>query len=329
MQKHITSFQTLDKSTGFTLLELMIVLVISAIVSLGAYAAYSLQSKSYSTQREVARVQQDLRGSLYMLESDILNIGRDPYMSNRYGITNVGYFNFTPGTLDTAMAASNFVMPADHRDAYFASFPVLEFTSLGIDADNDGIGDSQMAIRYQIFDFGNDGRPDLCRRANPGMRVDNENTAATQNMLVAEGVVAIGYAFAYNPNPDGHYRMARSAPGNNVIWGADTDGDGQLDTNLDANQDGVIDITDDDLSNDGVIDTGDRALVPPVDLRNVVAVRIWIMLQSDRESQNNIIDQNNYLVGNRIIPPRGTFFNDRFIRRVETVTLALRNFKKS
>jgi hypothetical protein len=63
-----------------------------------------------------------------------------------------------------------------------------------------------------------------------------------------------------------------------------------------------------------------------------VAVRIWLLLQSERESPENMVDNNFYGVGNRIIPPPANFnngFNDRFKRRLETVTVALRNFHKS
>ncbi len=310
---------------GFTLVELMITMAITAVILLSVYAAYSIQSKSYSTQREVAKIQQDLRGALYMMEFDVLNAGRDPNLSNRYGLTDIRSYDYHTGSLDNTMLPAAFVRPVEPSTICFASFPVLEFTSLRTDTNNDNIGDAQMTIRYQVYDFNNDGRLDLGRRVNGGAPD-----------LVAEGVVAVGYAFAYNPNPDGHYKMDRTAPAipgtlGNVIWAADTNGDSLLDTNIDGTGDGEITAADDTDGN-GVIDSLDLGgpLASSVDLRNIVAVRIWLLLQSERPSPENVIDRNYYVVGNRIIPPPNQApFNDRYQRRVETVTLALRNFKKS
>lgn len=333
------------KTSGFTLIELMIVLAISIIISLGAYAAYSLQSRSYTTQREVSRVQQDLRGALYLIESDLLNACRDPYQSGRYRITNTGYYDYRTGALDNPMLPAAFAMPAAPSTAYFQSYPVLEFTSLIIDDDLDLIPNAARTVRYQIYDFGNDGRLDLCRRANAGMVLQAEDPAKATDILVAEGVVAIGFAFAYNPTPDGRYILARTPPAvgapagtlGNVIWAIDTNGDGVLDTNIDRTGDGDITL-DDDTDDNGIIDNLDMAIGGAValpgraELKNIAAVRVWLLVQSDREGLENPIDRNHYVVGNRIIPPgknAATAFNDRFVRRVETVTIALRNYRKT
>lgn len=324
---------------GFTLVELMITLAISSIIAICVYASYSVQSKSFSTQRQVSKIQQDMRGALYLMESDLLNACRDPNMTDRYRLTDIRWYGFIEGaTLDSLQAPNPFIWVAPPNSIYFTSYPVLEFASLRRDADGDGIGDAPVTIRYQVYDFNNDGRPDFGRRTVNGVA-----PAAVGNpLLVAEGVVAVGYAFAFNnkDNPDGKYEISRTPPVaggdplGNIIWAVDGNGDNRLDTNIDITGDGEITLAD-DISGDGVIDAGDgagAALAAPVTINRVVAVRIWLLLQSERESPENVIDTNQYVVADRIIPnpvanPNG--FQDRFKRRVKTVTVALRNFRKS
>ena len=327
---------------GFTIVELMITLAIGSIIALAVYATYSLQSKTFSTQRQVARIQQDMRGAIYMMESDLLNGFRDPGMTNRYTMTDIRPYDFDMGQLDTALPTAPFVMPpagamAAGNHIFFTSYPVLEFSALRQDTDGDGVGDAPMTIRYQICDFNNDGRPDLGRRVVLGGTPPGVNVGPPA--LVAEGVVAVGYAFAYNQRPNGDYAINRTDPPppgailGNIIWAVDSDGDNQLDTNVDIDGDGQITLAD-DMNNDGIINAFDNAaatLPPPspVGIANVVAVRIWLLLQSERQSPENVIDTNQYVVADRIIPPNPNGFRDRFKRRVKTVTVALRNYRKS
>lgn len=329
---------------GFTLVELLITLAVSAIIAVCVFTTYSVQSKTFSTQRQVSKIQQDMRGALYLMESDLLNACRDPDMTNRYHLTDIRWYGYIDGaTLDNVYLPAPFVYAAPPNSIYFDRYPVLEFASQRLDEEPagalDGIGDEPVTIRYQVYDFNNDGRPDLGRRivnlAGDGV------IANTQITLVAEGVVAVGYAFAYNEkdNPNGKYEITRTTPAagftlGNIIWAVDGNGDNRLDTNIDITGDGEITVAD-DISGDGVIDAGDNVnakLPEPVDLDKVVAVRIWLLLQSERESPENVIDTNKYVVADRIIPDPATNpdgFQDRFKRRVKTVTVAIRNYRKS
>ncbi len=322
--------------SGLTMIELLIALAVTSVIALSVFTAYSVQSNSFSTQRQVSRIQQDLRGALYMMESDLLNSSRDPGMTGLYTIRDVRYYDFNLATLDTDLGPSPFAMPAIAGSSlYFASFPVLEFTSLRRDTDGDGVGDAPVTVRYQIYDNNNDGRPDLGRRFVFGM--PPANALPAQPALVAEGVIARGFACAFNLNPDGKYEITRTAPVaggdplGNIIWAVDSDGDNLLDTNIDIDGDGQITVVD-DFSGDGIINALDSPLATlpaTVNLNTAVAVKIWILVQSRDQSPENVIDRNRYVVADRIIPPNPNGFGDRFKRRVKTVTIALRNYRKS
>ncbi len=60
---------------GLTLVELMIVLVLSLVLMAAAYMSYQVQSASSRTQAQVSQMQQDLRVAMYNLSKDIRNVG--------------------------------------------------------------------------------------------------------------------------------------------------------------------------------------------------------------------------------------------------------------
>lgn len=63
---------------GFTLVELMIAMVISALVMASVYSVYYTQQKSYIDQEEVAAMHQNLRAAMYFMEREIRMAGCDP-----------------------------------------------------------------------------------------------------------------------------------------------------------------------------------------------------------------------------------------------------------
>lgn len=63
---------------GFTLVEIMIALAVSCIVSGAIYSFYSSQQKTYRTQQQIANMQQNLRSCTYLLEKEIKLAGYDP-----------------------------------------------------------------------------------------------------------------------------------------------------------------------------------------------------------------------------------------------------------
>lgn len=63
---------------GLTLVELMIVMVLSIVLMSAVYVAYQAQHKTGRLQEYVATMQQDLRAGFMIMERDIRNAGCDP-----------------------------------------------------------------------------------------------------------------------------------------------------------------------------------------------------------------------------------------------------------
>ena len=60
-----------NKNRGFTLIELMVAMVISTIVLAGVYAAYHSQVKSYTKQKVVIEMQQNVRNAMYFMQGSL------------------------------------------------------------------------------------------------------------------------------------------------------------------------------------------------------------------------------------------------------------------
>jgi len=67
---------------GLTLVELMIVMVLSIVLMGAVYVAYQAQYKTGRLQEHVATMQQDLRAGFMIMEKDIRNAGCDPTFLN-------------------------------------------------------------------------------------------------------------------------------------------------------------------------------------------------------------------------------------------------------
>ncbi len=277
------------KNGGFTLLELMVALFVSLILVGAVYATYSVEQRSYLKQRLIADVQQNVRGTLLILQRHIRLAG-SANASN--GITSVELVDLS-GNPDTN-----------------------GFPSISLQGDFDLDGNSDTAV-FRLYDFMGDGFNDM------GL---NFNGGGTQ--LLAEGIQAVGLAYAIDDDGDGV--LDTIGGGNNLIWAIDSNNDGLLDTNLDTNGDGVIDINDDG-DNNGIISSGDGpfgTINPPVSINSIRMVQIWVLGESQREETQGTLDTGFYVVGHRVLPDPNTNpngFQDRFRRRLMTGTVFCRN----
>ncbi|PXF58740.1 MAG: prepilin-type cleavage/methylation domain-containing protein [Deltaproteobacteria bacterium] len=74
-----------SKSNGFTLVELLVAMVITGIVSAAIFSTFLFQQKSYLIQEQVAEMQQNLRAAMNMTVRDIRMAGYDPDRTSQTG----------------------------------------------------------------------------------------------------------------------------------------------------------------------------------------------------------------------------------------------------
>ena len=60
--------------TGFTLIEILVVLAISGLVMTAIYTTFRFQQQSYSLQRQMVAMEQNLRSAMIMMEKEMLPI---------------------------------------------------------------------------------------------------------------------------------------------------------------------------------------------------------------------------------------------------------------
>jgi type IV pilus assembly protein PilW len=277
--------------SGFTLVELLVGIVIAGILTIGIYATYSTNRQTVMTQRQVADMQQQLRGSLYTMERDIRAAGFDP---NGVATTLV------PAGITDIRKYAVVAEPSDPFGALdINGSPML---TVRCDSNSDGILEQST---YLLYDIGNDGIVDLARTTDGGLTYD----------LVAEGIQAIGFAYAIDADLDGNIDTINPAdPNSHIIWAVDTNNDNLLDANLDVDDNGDIDSVD--------LTAGPAALAAaPVPLDRIRMVRIWLLSRSTRQAKKAILDNNQYVVGDKIIPPA----NDTFRRRTLMISIKCRN----
>lgn len=87
----------LTKKEGFTLSELLVAMVISAVVMAAIHSSYTSQARSYVVQEQMAAMQQNLRAAMFYMEKETRMAGCDPTRAANAGITtaNASSISFT------------------------------------------------------------------------------------------------------------------------------------------------------------------------------------------------------------------------------------------
>lgn len=143
---------------GFTLVELLVVMVIAGIVLASIYSAYYSQQRSYTTQDQVAAMQQNLRVGMEMMVTEMRMAGYDPSGSAGAGILDIGW------------------------DAALNRYTSINFT---MDINENGTtGDSNENVTYSLY-TPSDGIEKLGRKS----------TATATNQPVAEHIDALDFVY--------------------------------------------------------------------------------------------------------------------------------------
>ena len=237
-----------NASSGFTLIELVITMLVTAVMSIAVATNYISQEEASSTVREVAQLQQQLRGAMYIMELDLRITGYDPEGSGSFGVINVQRWSITDENTDPALSVNG-----------SPSLTVAYDWDPGVPANANTNGNGLLeepTPAYRLFDDNNDGIFDLVR-----------DDGTKPRPILAEGIDAVGYAYAFDADGDGD--LDRS-PGGFVIWAVDSDNDNFLDTNLDATDDGVIDRNDDTDGDYRITPADGAGLAAPVIRLNII-----------------------------------------------------------
>jgi type IV pilus assembly protein PilW len=191
---------------GFTLVELLISMAVSAVVLTGVVSVFAHMQNSSAQQIAMGTLQQNQRGALDIMETELRLIGMDRSQSNNFRVTDVRKYSI--------------VDPSTTAVPNIAGSPILR---IQVDLDDDGVLDGNETITYSLYDRNGDGQPpwELSRSA----------TIPAIPQMVAEGVEASGLAFAYAIDADDDGKIDRDA-GGEIIWAVDSNNDGSLDTDL-------------------------------------------------------------------------------------------------
>lgn len=86
-----------NNESGFTLVELMIVMVITSFIAAAVFTIYLVHQRSYTQQDDVADIQQNLRGALAVMAPEIRQAGCNPLRASGIGILQAtgSSFHFT------------------------------------------------------------------------------------------------------------------------------------------------------------------------------------------------------------------------------------------
>ena len=292
LQKKRNGCKELSYRQGFSLVELLVAMAITAVVMTAVFKMYTTQQDSYVLQEQVAEMQQNGRTARYVITREIRMAGYNPTRK-----LNVGNF------------VTSFVvkLPGDglgdgDPNKTSTGFDIIAFT---LDYNGDGFLDAsfdeQIAYRVagenlQRFDVGNDAW-----------------------LTVVENIEALGFAYAFDDDNDGN--IDTSATGK-IIWAIDDDDldtDERLNVNLDGNDSGDID-ADDNTNGDDEINRDDAGTpIPPVDLDKIVAVKIWLLAKTGH-TDRKYTGSETYVVGNRIMTK-----NDQNRRQLLTTMVKCRN----
>jgi type IV pilus assembly protein PilW len=162
-----------------------------------------------------------------------------------------------------------------------------------VDLDDDGELDGDETITYSLYDRNGDGQPpwELSRSTTmPG------NNAIDNPQLIAEGVEALGLAYAFDGDDDGKIDRYAAAP-RDIIWGVDSDNDGTLDTDINGNAIGLN-------------------VLP----EKIKGVRFWLLGRNQRVDRK-YFNNRQYPVGDQLVGP----FNDHFRRWLLSEIIHCRN----
>lgn len=212
-------------NNGFTLVELMIALAISGIVSIAIVTAYQGQTRANTTHRLHKEMQQQLNGAMIIMKHDICMAG---YRGLDRGgpvpgltVTNANTLRFT--FYDPVRSDDDI-----DNDSDGITDEVGEKDNIDNDGDGDVDEDREIeTVEYVIIDTDGDGTQEILRRLR---EADNGNSIRRSNRI-ASNIEALEFAYPdastvqvtilarTSELVDGHLDTAVYTSPSGTVWG--------------------------------------------------------------------------------------------------------------
>jgi hypothetical protein len=261
--------------------------MIAMVISLAAfgviYQAYKAQQRARTREQLVVDMQQNARAALAFMRRELRMSGYDPRAVD--GIDNDGEDGIDD---DDEWADTGFDKARHYR---------VRFT-LDLNGDGDD-NDANEDIEYRFEEDPDDDNEDGIADAGAAT-LKRKSEGGGSFRTFAYDIVAVAFAYAFDDDGDGALdTYPTPAPEGIVIWAYDSCHPGacddDLDSHLDTNRDGVIDLSDSDDPDDGKL--GDVAGAPTdISLSKIRAVRVWLLART-RYPIPGYVDNETYKVG--------------------------------
>ncbi len=174
---------------GFTIVELLVVMLISALVLTGIYSVFQAQQRAHASNTQLVRMQQNLRAALAILERDIRMAGFSPT-----GNADVGFVEAREGLMQVTTDINDDGNADDEEEDISYGFRAAD------DANRDGILDGPDVVAALRRDRG----------AGGGFQP------------IANGIRAFAFAYAFDEDRDGELD---TDAGGDIIWAVDSTND--------------------------------------------------------------------------------------------------------
>ncbi len=156
----------LNRKDGFTLVELMVALALTAMVLAAVYRTFAVQQKVYTAQEQVVEAQQELRSGMELMVRELRMAGYNPTGSG------------------LPAAAWGIVTPSDNAVATDATSTSVTF---GWDKDGDGVQQANELVTYTL-------NGTLLERRENGVAYDS-STGANAGNIMADNVDALDFVY--------------------------------------------------------------------------------------------------------------------------------------
>ena len=291
-------------------------MAISGFIFAAACMAFGSHQKTLTEQGMSVDILQSVRAAFSLMQHDIRMAGYDATWidANDDGLDDKRDDDLIDNDCDGSADSAD---PGADEHQRMANFVAAQahYLQFRLDRLRDGdFCDSEDLIGYGFSNSRDRNRDGI---ADDGAAPMGRSVGASGLQPLAEDIQAVAFAYAFDDDrgsesPDGNIDTAAGF----VMWGYDADGDGNLDTLLDSNDDGIISSAD-DLNGDGWIN--DVHLVPVVPIDRVRAVRIWLLART-RAPLRAYRDTGTYVVGDKVFTP-----GDRYRRELLTTIVFCRN----